>query len=131
MSQFSRRVQKGSTNVSAYVRMTNAISGVPQASMAQDAAGLVLKYHRLGAGAWVSIAPASVSYLSSDHTDGGFEPVADGWYRVDLPDAACAHGASGVLITCGATGVVSDGQFIELTTYNPQTNTPQSTPEAY
>ena len=131
MSQFSRRIKKGSTDVAVVLRMLNAISSVPQVSMAEDASGIWLRYWRQGGGNWVSFAPAAVSFLSSAHTDGGFEPIADGFYRVDLPDAACASGADGVLVSGGATGVYSDGFFIELTDYNPQTVTAQTTPEKY
>ncbi len=128
---FSRRIKKGTADVSVVLRYKNQISGVAQTSMAEDASGLWLRYWRQGAGNWVSFAPAAVSFLSSAHTDGGFEPIADGYYRIDLPDAACASGANGVLVSSGATAVICEGAYIELTDNNPQTNEIQATPQSY
>lgn len=131
MPAFSRQVQKGSTDVSVVVRVQNQISFVPQVSMSEATSGLYAKYWREGAGNWVSFAPAAVSFLSSDHTDGGFEAIADGYYRLDVPDAAFATGATGVLVSVGATGMISDGAYVELVDFNPVTNDTQSTPQKY
>ena len=134
MAQISRRVKRGSTSQSVVVRLQNQISFVAQVSASDATAGLVMKYWKLGGRSFdVSIAPVSIADLSSAFNSGGIKHIANGWYRVDVPDAAFATGDSayGVLVTVEATAVISDGAFVELTDYNPQTNVAQSTPEKY
>lgn len=131
MSMFSRRIKKGSTDKSVVLRMMNQISFVPQVSMGEGAAGIALTYFRQDATGWVSFAPAALVTLSNTHTDGGWKHIAEGYYRVDVPDAAFAYGSDGVTIMASATGVLSYGTYVELTDYNPQTNEPQSAPGRY
>lgn len=128
---YSRRIQKDSTNKSVVVKMTDVSTDMPATSIGFNTAGLVMKYYRVGSTAFdVSMAPTSVG-LSSDHSDGGIRAIAAGWCRVDVPDAAFATGADGVLIMVETTIGKYGDVFIELTDYNPGTNTPQSTPENY
>ena len=48
------------------------------------------------------------------HTDGGFLHISHGWYRLDLPDAACAAGVAGVQVGGTVTGMVVLAPYIEL-----------------
>lgn len=128
----TRKIKKGSIDQSVYMRFYSLSTGLMQASMPETQSGLGLTYHRFGAPTAVAISAAAVSFLSSAHVDGGFEPIMDGWYRVDLPDAAVAAGAAGVLISGIAAGINSHGALIELTDYNPSTNDgSSSTPNRY
>ena len=52
--------------------------------------------------------------LTTAHTDGGIKHIADGYYRVDVPDAAFAAGVDGVLISATATDMVGIGQYVQL-----------------
>ena len=46
----------------------------------------------------VAIVLSDLALLTTAHTDGGIKEIGDGWYRLDLPDAACATGANRVAI---------------------------------
>ena len=134
MAGYIRRIKKDSTSKSVVVKILSLSTALPQTSVSEGQAGLVMKYWRQDGTANVfdvSIAPVSITDLSSAYNSGGIKHIADGWYRVDVPNAAFATGADAVLISVTATAMQSDAAYIELTNYNPQTNTPQSTPEKY
>lgn len=128
------KIKKGATSQQIWLRFANQISFVPQTSISEATAGLVIRYHRGSTLDAVSIAPVSITNLSSSHNPGGIKHVVDGFCRVDIPDAVLANGGpllNRVIISASATGVVSGGAIIELTDFNPQTNNTQSTPEVY
>lgn len=112
-----KQVRKGAVDQSVVLRVTTlsvAIGGEAVLTTGDETTtGLNFKYTRTGAIA-VSFAPAAVSFLTSAHTDGGVEHIAEGYYRVDVPDAAFAKGADGVLITGVATGCRVYGAYVQL-----------------
>lgn len=129
-----RLIPKGAVNQSLHLRVQNQISFVAQTSFMPSAAGLIIKYHRLGdptqdAGG-VSVALTSIANLSVPHTDGAVIPVWDGFIRVDVPDAAFAKvpGCDQVLITLSATAVISPGCLVQLTDGDQVTS---ATPKVY
>lgn len=133
-----KMITAGSTSQQVVLRFVSAFqnSFVAQTSMDETTSGLVLKYWRVGDAAWVSIAPAAVSFLSSAWTSGGIEAIADGYYRVDVPNAAFARdlgtvsGAvvNSVLISGLATNVTSPGAMVQLL---PDGQLATSTPQRY
>lgn len=114
-----KQVKRGSTKVSVIVR-AQAQASMPLAStsIGDGTSGLVLKYHRVGAGinGGTSIVPVSIGNLSEAHNPGGIKHIADGYYRVDVPDAACAKasGVNDVLVTAACTGAIITGCVIQL-----------------
>lgn len=110
-------VRKGAVDQSVVVRVTALSIAIGGEGVKTDGdettTGLNFKYTRDGAIA-VSFAPAALSFLTSSHTDGGFEHIAEGYYRVDVPDAAFARGASGVVITGVATSCRIYGCYVQL-----------------
>ena len=129
----NRSIQAGSTsNTSTVIRIMNQISMVPQTAIDFAASGLILRYQRDGAIA-TSIAPAAISFLTSSYNSGGIEHIGDGYYRIDVPDAAfaVATGVNGVLVTGTGTGLFVQGAYITLTQTNPVTGAPKTTPEKY
>jgi uncharacterized protein YbjQ (UPF0145 family) len=76
--------------------------------------GIDMEYRREGA-ASTDITEATLAALTTAHTDGGFLHIGNGYYRLDLPDAACASGVSGVLVHGTVTGMVVIGCYINLT----------------
>lgn len=86
-------VTKDSTDRSVTLRIIDSTTGLPENAVEHDTSGIDLWYRREGA-AKVSITEAALAALTTAHTDGGIELIADGEYRLDLPDAAFATGAN-------------------------------------
>lgn len=103
----------GSTDVSVIVRVIDATDGTPETGVAYDTAGIDLQYRREGSTS-TAITEATLAGLDSAHSDGGFKHIGNGYCRLDLPDAACAAGASGVLVHGTITGMVVIGCYIQL-----------------
>lgn len=114
-----RRIKAGTTDVSVVIRIIDSTDGTPETAVEHDSAGIDLWYRREGAIS-VDITEAALTALTDAHSDGGLEPINDGWYRLDLPDAACAAGATGVQIGGTVTGMVVLAPYIELVAYDPQ-----------
>ena len=113
-----RPVKKGSTDVSVIVRVIDATSGTPETSVAYNTAGVDLWYRRDGA-ASVDITEATLAAVDSAHSDGGFIHINDGYCRLDLPDAAFATGANGVMVGGTFTDMIVVGAYIPLVDYDP------------
>lgn len=114
----TRQIQAGTTDVSVIVRIIDSSDGTPENGVVYNTSGIDLWYRREGA-ASVDITEATLAALTTAHTDGGFLHINDGWYRLDLPDAACAAGVTGVQIGGTVTGMVVLAPFIELVAYDP------------
>lgn len=108
-----RRIKAGSTDVSVVIRIVDSTDGTPETGVVFNTSGIDLWYRRDGA-ASVDITEATLSALTDAHSDGGFLHINDGWYRLDLPDAACASGVAGVQIGGTVTGMVVLSPYIEL-----------------
>lgn len=108
-----RRIKAGSTDVSVTLRIVDSTDGTPETGVVFNTSGIDLWYRREGA-ASVDITEATLAALTTAHTDGGFLHINDGWYRLDLPDAACATGVAGVQIGGTVTGMVVLAPYIEL-----------------
>ena len=107
-------VKKGSTDRSVTVYAFDNTTGLPKADLIHNSAGVDLWYRREGA-AVTSITEANLAGgLTNAHSDGGFLAVANGEYRLDLPDAAVATGANYVDIGGTFTGYVVTGGRIRL-----------------
>lgn len=114
-----RSVKKGATDQSVVIRIVDATDGTPETGVAYNTSGIDLWYRREGA-TKSSITEASLSALNDAHTDGGILHIGDGYYRLDLPDAAFASGANGVMIGGAVTGMVVMGCYVHLLDYDPQ-----------
>ena len=94
------QVPAGSVNVTMYARAMTAAGGALTGLVAAD---FDLWYRRDGAQTTVVL--SDLTALTDAHTDGGVYEIDDGWYRFDLPDAACAAGvrsaATGGTVTGG------------------------------
>ena len=109
----SRRVYKGATDVSVVIRILDSTTGLPETAVEHTETGIDLEYRREGA-ASVDITEAALAALTTAHTDGGIEHIGNGYYRLDVPDAAFAAGASGVLIHGTITDMLVVGTYVEL-----------------
>ena len=107
------RKTAGSTNVSVTIRILDETDGTPETGVQHDTTGIDLKYRREGA-TTADITEAALTALDDAHSDGGIEHIGAGYYRLDLPDAACAAGAAGVLVFGTVTGMVVIGCYVHL-----------------
>ncbi|MCA9455862.1 MAG: hypothetical protein KC587_04320 [Nitrospira sp.] len=114
----SRPIQYGSTDQSVVVKIIDSTTGLPEEAVEHDSSGIALWYRREG-GTKQTITPAALSALNDAHTDGGIEHIDDGYYRLDIPDAALASGVAGVMIGGTVTGMLVLGVYIPLVAYNP------------
>lgn len=114
-----RSVKKGATDQSVVIRIVDATDGTPETGVAYNTSGIDLWYRREGA-TKTGITEASLSALNDAHTDGGILHIGDGYYRLDLPDAAVASGANGVVIGGTVTGMIVVGCYVHLVDYDPQ-----------
>jgi len=108
-----RPIVKDSTDQSVVIRIIDSTDGTPETAVEHDTAGIDLWYRREGA-TKTSIVEAALASLDAAHADGGIEHIADGYYRLDLPDAAVATGVDGVMVGGTVTGMIVIGCYIPL-----------------
>lgn len=101
-----KTVNAGEVNVTVRVRIFDATTSLPAIGIAYNTSGLGLYYERERA-AQTPITPASLSAATDAHADGGFIELGDGWYRLDLPDAACAANVASVQVGVTLSGYVA------------------------
>ena len=101
------QIEKGSTDVSVEIYIVDDVSGQPELGVVYNTSGIDLNYRRDGA-AVVSITEVDLAtpILTDPHLDGGFLEIANGRYRLDVPDAAFATGANQVTIGGIITGMI-------------------------
>ena len=95
------QVQPDTTNVSVDIRAMTAAGAALAGKLATD---FMAWYRRDGAK--TEIALSDLAALTTAHTDGGLKEIGDGWYRLDVPDAAFADGANRVAIGGAVSGGV-------------------------
>lgn len=108
-----RMIKAGSTDKSLVIRIVDSTDGTPETGVTSATGGLALWYRREG-GLKVAITPASLAALNDAHADGGILHISDGYYRLDVPDAAFAASADGVMIGGSVTSMVVIGTYIQL-----------------
>lgn len=123
-------VTKGSTDRSVLLRIIDSTDGTPETGVVFNSSGIDLWYRREGA-AKTSITEATLAALTTAHTDGGFLHVGDGYYRLDLPDAAFATGANYVDVGGAVTGMVIVGGRVRLVDFNIEAASTPQTGDAY
>jgi len=114
-----RQVLKGSVNISVDVYIIDSTTGVPETGVLFNTAGIDLEYRREGA-VVTNITEVTLAALTTAHADGGFLEVGHGLYRLDIPDAAFATGASTVSIQGTVTGMIVLPQTIQLVDFDPE-----------
>lgn len=111
--------KKGSVDVSVALFIADSTDGTPETGVTFETSGIDLKYRR-ELSAPVAITEVTLAALTTAHADGGFLAIGNGWYRLDLPDAAFATGADKVLVFGTITGMVVYGPTIQLVDYDPE-----------
>jgi hypothetical protein len=106
-------VKKGSTDRSVLIRIIDDGDGTPETGVEHNTTGIDLWYRREGA-AKTSITEVALAALTTAHAAGGIEHVGDGYYRLDLPDAAFATGANYVDVGGTVTDMIVIGGRVRL-----------------
>jgi hypothetical protein len=112
-------VKKGSTNVSVELYIVDSTDGTPELGVLYNTSGIDLNYRR-DLAAVTTITEVTLAALTTAHADGGFKEIANGRYRLDLPDAAFAAGVSEVTIGGTVTGMVVYPVTVQLVDYDPE-----------
>lgn len=107
-------IKAGTVDVSCVIRIVDSTDGTPETGVTSASGGLDLQYRRELATS-TAITESDLTNLNDAHSDGGMKHIGNGYYRLDLPDAACAAGAAGVLVHGTVTGMVVVGAYINLT----------------
>ena len=112
-------VKKGSTNVSVELYIVDSTDGTPELGVLYNTSGIDLNYRR-DLAAVTTITEVTLAALTTAHADGGFKEIANGRYRLDLPDAAFATGVSEVTIGGTVTGMIVYPVTVQLVDYDPE-----------
>jgi hypothetical protein len=122
-------ITKGATDQSVTLYIVDNTTGLPVTSLAYNSSGIDLWYRREGA-AVTSITEATQT-ASGAHSDGGFVHLANGVYRLDLPDAAVASGVDSVVVGGTLTGYTVYPVTVQLTGMDLQTASTAQTGDSY
>ena len=114
----TRQIKAGTTSVSIVVRVVDDSDGTPETGVIDTTTGADFWYRREGA-TKTTFSLAALASLSTAWASGGWEEIDDGYYRLDIPDAACASGVTGVQVGGSFTGMIVMGEYIELVAYDP------------
>jgi hypothetical protein len=85
----------GTTDVSVVVRIIDSTDGTPETGVVFNTSGIDMQYRREGA-AVTDITEATLAALTTAHSDGRFLHIANGYYRLDLPDDASSRSSWGL-----------------------------------
>lgn len=115
-----RQILAGSTSRSVTLYIVDSTTGAPEVGVVFNTTGMDLWYRR-DLAAKTSITEVTLAALTTAYTSGGFKEIGNGWYRLDVPNAAFAAGVAGVQIGGTVTGMVVLAPYVELTTSVAQT----------
>jgi hypothetical protein len=122
-------IKAGATGISLYFEVldSSSTSGARRTGLAYNTAGLTAYYARTR-GAATAITLASLASPTAAWSSGGFVEVdatnMPGLYRLDVPDAAFASGATSVAIVLrGAANMAQVSKEIRLVAYDPDNAT--------
>ena len=108
-------VAPGTTNFSVFVFLRDSLTGQAKPGLTWNSAGAEWAYARQG-GTGVPITLTSLSSATAPWQSGGFIAVnsAEGLYRLDVPNAANAAGASFYAITGKFDGALAESVLVLL-----------------
>src|SRR5574343_67011 len=113
-----RSIKKGSADQSVVIRIIDSTDGTPETSVVYNTSRIDLWSRREG-DTKTSITEATLTNLNDAHSDGGVLHIGDGYYRLDLPDAAVATVANGVMVGGTVTGMIVIGCYVPLVDHDP------------
>lgn len=117
-----RPVQHGATDQSVMIRIIDSTDGTPEEGVTSATSGIDLRYRRGPLGAETALTESDLAAITSTHSDGGIKHIREGYYRVDVPDAAFATGVNEVFVYGEVTNMIVIGTLVPLVPYNPYTD---------
>ena len=123
-----QRIEKGSTDVSLAIRLYDATNGSPKTGL--TISDFQVRYIRVEddndvtISNWVSL--TALGSLTDAHADNYGYEIGEGYYRIDLPDAAFAAGAEvvNVLVQDNQNdSILIEDKEIELTNWEKAAKT--------
>lgn len=108
-----KTIQAGAVDQTVVIKIIDSTDGTPETGVVFNTSGIDLEYWRHGANSVTDITEATQT-VSGAHADGGFVALGNGYYRLDLPDAAVAAGATAVEIMGAVTGMIVIGGTVDL-----------------
>lgn len=115
-----RPIEKGATDQQITVYFMDSTAGTPKTDVSAGTGGLSLWYRRDGQ-VKVDFTATNLASLDAAHADGGIEPIADGEYRLDPPDAAFSASTGVDFVKFGGTasGMILIGEEYPLVDHDP------------
>lgn len=107
-----KTVAAGAVDQSVVIRIVDSTDGTPETGVVFNTSGIDIEYWIHGANSVTDITEATQT-TNGAHTDGGFVHLGNGYYRLDLPDAAVAT-AGAVEIMGTVTGMVVIGGTVDI-----------------
>lgn len=111
------QITPGTTSKSLYWLLRDSTTGEAKTGLTALSSGALASYTREG-GTSVSIALSDLAAADSAYSSGGFKEtsssLAPGQYRLDVPNAALAAGASSVMFSLNFDSTLSEGLRVEL-----------------
>lgn len=103
-------------NVSLRVRILDDTDGTPATGVVAATTGQEIWYQRGPNTAIVTDggSAADLAGITTAHTDWRFIHIREGWYRVDLPDAAFIEGVGSVICGINATGFTGISVTVDI-----------------
>jgi len=116
MTTRKETVALGQQDVSLIIRLITASTDDPATGVTSATAGFEIAYWREGAAAVVDDGGSGndLATLDAAHNDWGMLEITDGYYRVDLPNAAFVSGSGKVLVAMSATGINCEGIVVTI-----------------
>jgi hypothetical protein len=111
------QIKTGTLSKSLFIRLLSTSTGLPVTDVEHDSAGIEAWYRREG-GVKTTFTPVALASASAAYASGGIEHISDGLYRIDVPNAMLAVGATYAHLGVSATGVYCEEVLlVELQTY--------------
>jgi hypothetical protein len=120
VSYEARDVQHGSTSQSSWVRLLDPDGTTPITSLTFPLTNFNVQYTREGNSA-VNITTSQLGAADAAFSSGGMFHVGDGWWRIDVPDAAWLSGIS--VVRVGGSGSAYIAMITEHTCTAGSVNT--------
>lgn len=114
------KVYSGATSYTgARIRIVDSTDFTPETGVVYNTSGIDIEYQRDGA-ASQDITEVTQT-AGGAYSEGGFVHLGNGYYRVDVPDAAIAAGVAGCMVHGTVTGMIVIGCYIQIDTNTAQT----------
>ncbi|MBM3216243.1 hypothetical protein FJZ36_15175 [Candidatus Poribacteria bacterium] len=114
-------IKVGTQSFSVQLHILDSATFLPITTLTNGSAGAALWYKRGGTGTKTAISLAALASDEAAYAEGGFKHIANGVYRLDVPNAALLAGADYVVIGGTFTGAIVPPLALRLVGHDPRT----------